>query len=364
MLTIYKHLIFIILICFNKFVFSADNAINLKDLDNDPGLVNTSGKKGPVQTVKAIPVSRNKYKTVKDGDKIIYQCSGDSEGIDSVSVTQFYDKFRLMYISLTTADYYVTESLFFVQCMSDWHLIDQDIHDILSDACLNERNLEIVDFDNDGSYIVDEHNLHGLKGTGFIPKDEVQVVGVFHKGKPIWTAKDQSNKCTSVIVHGELQLTTLVNVNVIFQTDEELSSDGEEQQQPYQSESEKGQEPEQKQPDLPKLLEKLEVQKNEKLEELKKKLKQESKTLEPGQDLCLMSYPTILRSIFDDEENEEQKSQEATSTGLKETELENQLFYEYIDEKWTKVSKSKFYSRLNELDTEMMAQSKEEEATE
>uniref|UniRef100_A0A3B0MPR9 SfiI-subtelomeric related protein family member n=1 Tax=Theileria annulata TaxID=5874 RepID=A0A3B0MPR9_THEAN len=349
---IYMNLIFIILICFKKLVLSDDDTIDLLDLHNDPGIINTSEKKGPLETIKSIPVSRNKYKTVREADKIIYECSGDNEGIDYVTVQKYYGKIKLINITISTEDYYETENKFFFKFIHNWYLIDQDIYEMIFDGFLTERNMDIYNFQDDGTFIIEEHNLHGLKGTVFLPKEEFQLVGVLHNGKPIWMSKDQSFKCTSLIVHGELQSTILVNANVKYETDEDGDTVSEKEESGHH-ELKDGKEAEQKEPCLPGLLEKLEIMKNEKLEELKEKLKEELKSLSPDEDPEIMYIPTLLRSIFEDQHSE-QEFQETASAEPTQSLLCQQIFYEKINEKWTKVSKSEFYTKLNELDEEML----------
>ncbi|UVC49865.1 hypothetical protein MACK_003481 [Theileria orientalis] len=186
--------------------------LNISDETKDLLLLRLKHGDGPLKFITYVPNITKTITKVMDGASIIWDTDQPEELLCMLKLTQLYGRSRLCYAYILRST--APRTLYFKRQGNEWVQISEITYDKKMREVRKQRMFDLTGNMNDGTYFIQTHDLYGLISTVFIPYHMYDIVTVCDDFDILWEKKNDSDKCTCIIVHGDLPNTQLIHLHL------------------------------------------------------------------------------------------------------------------------------------------------------
>ncbi|UVC54608.1 hypothetical protein MACJ_003571 [Theileria orientalis] len=155
---------------------------------------------------------RSRITKIMDGGITMWTSDLDNEFLSLLKVYKLYGKNRLSYVY--SLGHLVRQTRYFEKINNIWYEIPEYYFDYRLERIRKERIFDSkseIDYD---TFYVQDISLYGLETTVFIPYELFEIISVCDDFDIIWEKKNDSDKCTCIIVHGDLKNAQLIHLHL------------------------------------------------------------------------------------------------------------------------------------------------------
>ncbi|BAM39926.1 conserved hypothetical protein [Theileria orientalis strain Shintoku] len=185
---------------------------NIGDVTKDYLLMKLVQRIGKITIITYVTRMRSRIVKVMDGAIIIWEAKTNGEYLSLLKIYKYYGRNKLAYVySLGNL---VRKTKFFEGRKHNWYEIPEFYFDYKLERLRKERIFDLKsDIDYDTFYVQDL-SLYGLETLVFIPYDIYDIISVCDDFDVIWERNNDSDKCTCIIVHGDLRNSQLIHLHL------------------------------------------------------------------------------------------------------------------------------------------------------
>ncbi|BAM39927.1 conserved hypothetical protein [Theileria orientalis strain Shintoku] len=219
-LIMYKALTLMSVLVYNRNIESVNNdVLNLDSDSSELMLMRFNEGTGAYIVSSYLTNIRSRITKIMDGPSTMWVSDLDDETLSLLKVYKLYGKNRLAYVYslghlIRQTRYLVRQTRYFEKINNNWYEIPEFYFDYKLERLRKERIFDLKsDIDYDTFYVQDL-SLYGLETLVFIPYDIYDIISVCDDFDVIWERNNDSDKCTCIIVHGDLRNSQLIHLHL------------------------------------------------------------------------------------------------------------------------------------------------------
>ncbi|UVC54607.1 hypothetical protein MACJ_003570 [Theileria orientalis] len=185
---------------------------NIGDITKDYLLMKLVQRIGKMTIISYMARMRSHIVKVMDGASIIWEANTNAEYLSLLKIYKYYGRNKLAYVY--SLGHLVRQTRYFENRNNIWHEIPDYYFDYRLERLRKERIFDSkseIDYD---TFYVQDISLYGLETTVFIPYELFEIISVCDDFDIIWEKKNDSDKCTCIIVHGDLKNAQLIHLHL------------------------------------------------------------------------------------------------------------------------------------------------------
>lgn len=213
--TLFRFILFACFVHLNRALGNpGDNVLNLSDDPKGRLLYRRNETQGAFSFGTYIPDISNIVTKVMDGDSTIWEGRPFMDLLYMFRVYKLYCIPKVAYAFVLTPEGSITR--YYEKNKYEWNEITESVFNRKLSMIKRIRRFDLKWNNDDGTFFVQDHKFYGIGATVFIPYPMYEVNIVYDDFDVIWQRMLPFEKCTCIIVHGDLNSSQLVHLHILI----------------------------------------------------------------------------------------------------------------------------------------------------